>query len=134
MNILTFVLMTLVCVTSQQEPASPKQVDPRTELATTIQYALDLLEEEKHEEYIQRLAFPPDLKKALKTREIDDLVASFVKDKAKVTRAVLEKIKNQQPKMNEDGTVAEFPVDEKYFFARDKIVFEKSGEFWFIRN
>lgn len=121
-------------IAGQQGPATPDQVDPRTELRSTIEFALELLDEEKHQEYIEKLAFPADLKTALKSRELDDLVASFSKDKSKVTLAVLKKIKSIEPKLNEAGTVAEFPVDTKYFFARDKIVFEKADGLWYIRN
>ncbi|HUS38170.1 MAG TPA: hypothetical protein VMX74_01900, partial [Pirellulales bacterium] len=110
------------------------QVDPRTELHSAIDYALVLLRDDNHQEYIKKLAFPADLAKAIKALEFDDIVASFAKDKAKVTIAVLEQIKSLEPKMNEAGTVAEFPVNVKYFFGRDKIVFEKSDDLWYIRN
>ncbi|MGB6042189.1 MAG: hypothetical protein WBF93_03435 [Pirellulales bacterium] len=122
-------------IPGQQEAVPPNdQVDPRTELHSAIDYALVLLRDDNHQEYIKKLAFPADLAKAIKALEFDDIVASFAKDKAKVTIAVLEQIKSLEPKMNEAGTVAEFPVNVKYFFGRDKIVFEKSDDLWYIRN
>ncbi len=46
------------------------------------------LRDDNHQEYIKKLAFPLISPRRLRQVEFDDIVASFAKDKAKVTIAV----------------------------------------------
>ena len=113
----------------KEEPAA----NPQAELNSAISYGLELLNEKDYENFIQKLARPADLKKILETKKLDELVEAFSSDKAKKTILALKHIQNVEPTLNEDGTVAEFPL-ELNGFPQKTIVFERVEGLWYIRN
>ena len=124
-------LALLLFAAPEAEP--PPNANPRTELNTAIPYALQLVKQEKYEQFINEFAPPDELQKVLAARKIDDLVRSFSKEKATQIVAVLTSLQDAQPRLDESGTVAEYVVSVPNF-PKKKVVFEKIGDHWYIRN
>ena len=126
------IVLTIALVAGQPAADEPA-VDPQSQLDTTISFALQLLADEKYQDFIQKLAYPDELEEILKTHEIEDMARSFAKEKAATVTAALKQAKDAEPTLKEEGTIAVFELADADD-SKTKIVFEKKGDLWYIRN
>ena len=127
---MTALLLTITLLAPGDDPADS---DPRAELKTAIAYALDLLEKEDYQQFIQQMAHPEDLKSTLAARKLDELVRSFSKEKGAVTLTVFKRIQSADPQLSDDGRRAVFTADVPGFSPK-KLTFSRVDGLWYLRN
>ncbi|NIP87407.1 MAG: hypothetical protein GTO03_18385 [Planctomycetales bacterium] len=131
MNLL--VVISLLAFAGEQAGDASPAADPREELPSAIEHALQLLQDEQHELFLQRFAVPADLKRVLDNRDLEDLVTAFAKEKAQPLQGALRQIQGKAPRLSEEGTRATFTVPQKNF-PPAAIVFQKIDGLWYLRN
>lgn len=107
--------------------------DPRENVDTAVKEAIRLVEAKEIATFIMQFAHPDDLKKILKGKTIEELAEQFSAQKSANLLLALKEIDGKKPELSEDGTQAMFKVDLKTA-PGGRIVFQKSGKLWYIRN
>ncbi|MEQ8786836.1 MAG: hypothetical protein RIC55_11080 [Pirellulaceae bacterium] len=135
MSILSMLL--IVAALAAPDEAKPsdevKTANPRLQVRTAIEDGIRLLEAKEFKTFIERYAHPMDLKKILKEKSVDELAKEFQESNAEKLLVVLQMIRRDTPEMSEDGRQAVFKLKAEGL-PRDGIRYEKSGDFWYIRN
>lgn len=106
---------------------------PRENVDTAVKEAIRLVEAKEIATFIMQFAHPDDLKKILKGKTIEELAEQFSAQKSANLLLALKDIDGKKPELSEDGTQAMFKVDLKTA-PGGRIVFQKSGKLWYIRN
>ncbi len=128
---MSYSLLVLLAITAPSTDS--KGANPQADLATAIPHALSLIQADEFEQFIQHYAVPDELEKILKQKTVAELVRGFAKDHAARVTLLLEEIQDKKPEMSADGNIAQYPIGLKNF-SRHKIVFEKIGGLWYLRN
>lgn len=114
--------------------AQDAKPDPRESLETAIPEAIRLLEAKEAVTFIKQFAHPDDLKKlAEQGKTPENMAEQFSGDKSMRLLAVLKEIKDKKPEASEDGLTMLYKVEDNKA-PGGKIVFQKSGKLWYIRN
>ncbi len=109
--------------------------DPRSKLETAIPDAIRLLEAEEYVNLLKQYVAPDDLKKITEKASLEEFAVRFGEGKAEKLLAVLKAIKDSQPELNAEGTLATFTFPEELQVgSRNKIEFAKVNNLWYIKN
>jgi len=117
------------CKTLQKSKANPQK-----ELKTAINYAIKLLETDKHEIMLKNFIEPDKAEKIIEEEGgFKELAENFKKKKAGELLIVLKHIKDKTPAYNTDKTEASFKLDEG-ISHKGVIEFKKHEDLWYIGN
>jgi len=119
------------------EPSAEPETTPQTDLKATIEWAIDMLENDNHLELIEGILHPDDKAKAIAEEgSIQAVVRQFGADeeKPRVLLQILRIIINRQPVMELDGTRAIFELTGMKETFEDVIVFDLVDGHWYLRN
>ena len=112
------------------EAAAPSDT---SQLKEMIQAGIKLLEAKKYEAFLNRYPVPAEREKMLKQRSLEEMARSFSKRHAERLLAIFRQIEGEVPMFTVDGQRADYKVDLENF-SRDRVVFEKIGGHWYLRN
>ena len=128
---LVSVVATLLVLTGAAQDDKP---DPREKLETAVVEAIRLLEAKETLTFLKQFVHPDDLNKVIEGgKTLEKLAEQFSAKKSSRLVAFLKEIRDKQPELSEDGNQAVFKVETKTA-PGGKVVFQKSGKLWYIRN
>lgn len=114
--------------------AEEKNAAPRENLKTAIPHAIKMLEEKDYQAFMEQFVPPMHFEKLKSSGMFEDIVKRFGEQgKAERLLGVLKQVKDAEPEINSDKTLATFKLKE-VVGGKDKIVFEKVEKFWYISN
>lgn len=119
------------------EPVAAPETTPQDDLRTTIEWAIDMLEQKNHLELIDGILHPEDKAKAISEEgSIQAVARQFGADeeKPRVLLQILRIILDREPVMELDGTRAIFELTGIEVTFEDVIVFDLVDGRWCIRN
>jgi hypothetical protein len=103
-------------------------------VAGTIQMTIRLIEEKKYKELIETLAAPRDLEELKKSKEYEEIIEKFGKDKAGKLLEVFKAIAKKEPSYNDAKDVARFESNIKDAPRNGKITLRKVDGKWYIAD
>lgn len=126
-----FLLMSVLLINQGMLRADDKDA-PREKLDTAIAEGIRLLEAKEYASFLKSFV-PPDVLKQLDGGSIDEFAKKFSEKKAGQLLAALKSVKNEKPKMDDDGKTATFEIKLEDA-PRKTVVFKKIEKYWYISN
>lgn len=128
---LLLLLLSVLCLNRGMVQADDKDA-LREKLDTAIVEGIRLLEAKEYATFLRHFV-PPDMLKQLGDDKFDEFAKKFSEKKAGQLLAALKSVKNEKPKLDDDGTTATFDVKIEDA-PRKTVVFKKIDKYWYISN
>ncbi len=106
----------------------------RQDLGKLVPETIRLLEAKEYATVLETLVPPDDFKKITSELPLAEFAAKFGEKKAAELLAVMKIVKDQKPKLSDDGNIATVSLPESTEFPKKEIVFVKIEGRWFIKN
>ena len=133
MNLKVILLLAMLVGFSACNTQKQTLVDPRENLISAINDAINLLENKDYKPFFEKYILPETLEMILSMKTIDEVVESFSEKKATRLLEALKLAKQNTPNYDESGNQATFSKEDIEGMSKS-LVFKKVEKYWYIAN